>query len=333
MPQDLSSVQGKIIGRSVPLFRKSLLMPRLITSDWSAEAAQKADTINVRLPIPGATGDVTPGPVPPAGNDKTPRTVPLVLNKWKYGKYAMTDKEAGEIEARPNYLPPALEGELNSLSEQINADIFATYKDVYSMVGTAGTTPFGSDITHATGARKLLNKLSIPTSNRRCVVDPDAEEKLLLRSEFRDASQSADPNPILEGVIGRKLGFDWAMDQQVPTHTSTPLTAGACTVNGAQAANVGSTDGGRTGTLSIAKATNAAPLVAGDVIEFTVGGVVQQHTVVTGVTLAVGNTSVTVAPALRVATAGGETVTLRATHVVNLCLLYTSDAADDLREV
>lgn len=72
----------------------------------------------------------------------------------------------------------------------------------------------------------------------------------------------------------------------------------------------------RTSTLSIAKATNTSPLVAGDIITFA--GDSQTYVVTTDVTLAVGNTNVTVAPGLKVAKAGGEAVTLKASHVVNL---------------
>jgi hypothetical protein len=106
------------------------------------------------------------------------------------------------------------------------------------------------------------------------------------------------------------------MDQQIPTHVTTPLSAGNATANGAQVVGAGSTDQGRTGTVSIAKATNASALVAGDVLSFA--GDPQTYVVLTAVSLIVGNTTVAIAPALQVAKTGGELVTLRASHVVNL---------------
>jgi hypothetical protein len=149
------------------------------------------------------------------------------------------------------------------------------------------------------------------------VLDPDAEGNATILPNFAQAQQAGDANTIREGQIGRKLGMDWWMDQQVPTHASTALTAGACTVNGAQAAGAGSTDGGRTGTVSIAKATNASDLVKGDILTFS--GDSQTYVVTADTTLGVGNTTVPIAPALVTAKSGGETVTLAASHVVNLC--------------
>jgi hypothetical protein len=123
---------------------------------------------------------------------------------------------------------------------------------------------------------------------------------------FQQANTSGTTTTQVEGVIGRKIGFDWYSDQQVATHTSTPLTAGALTVNGVNA--VGSK------TVSLAKATNASPLVKGDIL--TIAG--NQYAVQADVTLAVGNTTVSIYPGLKAATAGGEAVTLAASHVVNL---------------
>jgi hypothetical protein len=100
------------------------------------------------------------------------------------------------------------------------------------------------------------------------------------------------------------------------THTSTPFSAGAVTVNGAHAVGFGSTDNGRSGTVSINKATNPTNLVRGDILTFA--GDLQTYVVLADVTLAVGNTTVSISPALRVAKVGAEAVTLKATHVVNL---------------
>jgi hypothetical protein len=158
------------------------------------------------------------------------------------------------------------------------------------------------------------------------VIDPSAEANATSLAAFSQFLQSGDQNVITNGSIGRKLGFDWHMDQVVPTHNSTVLSAGAATVNGVAALGAY--------TISIAKATNASPLVAGDILTFA--GDSQTYTVVADVTLAVGNTTVTVLPAVKVAKVGGEAVTLKASHVVNLAFHkdafgFASRALEDAR--
>ncbi|WP_418715357.1 P22 phage major capsid protein family protein [Bilophila wadsworthia] len=105
----------------------------------------------------------------------------------------------------------------------------------YGMVGTPGTTPF-STVVDATNARKVLNRQLAPVNDRRIVLDPDAEAAALGLSGFADVSKSGDARPIIDGTIGRKYGFDWAMDQQVPSFEASVMTEGALTVNGANEA-------------------------------------------------------------------------------------------------
>ena len=91
-------------------------------------------------------------------------------------------------------------------------------------------------VADATNARKVLNRQLAPGNDRRIVLDPDAEAAALGLSGFADVSKSGDARPIIDGTIGRKYGFDWAMDQQVPSFEASVMTEGALTVNGANEA-------------------------------------------------------------------------------------------------
>jgi hypothetical protein len=132
------------------------------------------------------------------------------------------------------------------------------------------------------------------------VVDPDAEAEALELRAFQDASFRGDIDGIVNGQIGRKLGFDWFMDQNVPTHTTTGT--GTVIVNDASTA-VGDTtitwDGGGT-----------APAL-GDV--FTVAGDTQTYVVVSSTA-----TVITMLPTLQSVAANNAALTFKATHVVNL---------------
>ena len=121
-------------------------------------------------------------------------------------------------------------------------------------------------------------------------------------------SKSGDARPIIDGTIGRKYGFDWAMDQQVPTFEASVMTEGALTVNGANEAGAQ--------VVSLAKATNAAGLKEGDIL--TIAGDTQTYVVTEAVSLAVGNTAVKIYPGLARPTTGSEAVTVSGSHVMNL---------------
>lgn len=314
MANVFTSIIPKIIAMGLMTLRETCLMPQLVSSNYEDEVRKVGDTIDFPLPAPQVVADVTPANTPPAPADKTITTVPLRLDKWKKTEFHLTDKQLGEIEAN-KFRGMQVNEAARALANKVNSDILAEYKGIYGYVGTAGTTPFATTTAAATDARKVLAAQLCPKPMRKGILNADAEANALSLAAFQDVDKAGTDVTKLEGEIGRKFGVDWFMEDAVPTHTSTVFTAGAATVNGVQAVGVGSTDNGRTGTLSIAKATNTSPLVKGDII--SIAGDSQTYVVNADVTLAVGNTSVSISPALKKATAGGEVVTLRATHVVN----------------
>jgi hypothetical protein len=315
MSQDLSNILDVLMAKAVQRLRSTCIMPRLVNTDFADTPAGLGDTVNVVIPSSLGVSDVTASPTQVTPNTYAPQKVGIPLNRWRKNGYFFTDKERGELSSVGTVRQQDVV--IGELAEDVDAYILGLYTGVYGYVGTAGTTPFATDLTAAKSARTLLNKYKAPLAGRNMVLDPDAEGNAVILPNFVQANFAGDTGTIREGQIGHKLGMDWWMDQQVPTHTSTPLTAGACTVNGVNAVGAGSTDGGRNGTVSIAKATNASDLVKGDII--TIAGDSQTYVVTADTTLGVGNTSVPISPALVKATTGGETVTLAASHVVNLC--------------
>ena len=317
MANTLTVLIDKLLAQGLMALRQNTILPTLINHDYDAMAGEKGSTVEVPIPAPIAVQDVAPGATPPSTADIAPSVVILPMDKWKEAPFYLTDKEI--MEAQAGVIPMHASEAVKSLLNQVEADVFANYKEVYGYAGAAGTTPFVSDVSAwsgASGARTILNKQLCPMADRRVLLGPDAEANAISLQPFQNMQWRGDNKGIIEGEIGRKLGADWYMDQNIPTHTSTVFTAGACTVNGVNAVGAGSTDNGRTGTVSLAKATNTSPLVKGDII--SIAGDPQTYTVMADVTLAVGNTTVSISPALKKATVGAEAVTLRATHVVNL---------------
>lgn len=314
MANVMTDVVPILIAKGLQTLRSTCALTRTVNRDFENTPAHQGDTVNVYIPSSAVDEDVVPSVTKAANNDSKPKRVGVPLNQWRHSGFYLTDKEAGDIIDGVQASQAA--EHVKALAQGINKYIFSKYKKVYGFVGTPGTTPFATDSTAATQARKILNKMEAPLDSRYGILDPDAEANALELMKFASAANTNDTNAIIKGQLGEKYGLLWLMDQQVPTHTSTPLTAGAATVNGAHAVGAGSTDGGRTGTVSIAKATNASPLVAGDILTFA--GDSQTYTVLADINLAIGNTTVAIAPALKVAKAGGEAVTLKASHVVNL---------------
>lgn len=304
MANDISKVSTPLLAQGLMALRGMNVMPRLVNSDYQGAAEQKNSVINVPIPSAITALAVVPGATAPATADVAPTSVPITLDQWYEAPFYLTDNDI--MQSMNGTIPMQASEAVKSIANKVNEYILGFGRSFYSIAGTPGTTPFATTTGAASDARKNLNKQLAPPGDRRIILDMDAEGNAITLPLFQQVNTGGTDRTQVEGVIGRKIGFDWYADQQVLSHTSTPLTAGALTVNGVNAAGASS--------VSLAKATNAAPLVRGDIL--TIAG--RTYVVTADTTLAVGNTSVPIYPKLVAATAGGEAVTLAASHVMNL---------------
>jgi hypothetical protein len=306
MTNALQAASNPLLAQGLKALRGMNVMPRLVNSDYQADASEKNSVINVPIPSAIQAVSVVPGATPPATGDVTPTSVPITLDQWIEAPFYLTDRDVMQV--MNGIIPMQASEAIKAVANSVNSYIFGLGKGFYGMAGTPGTTPFATDTTAASVARKILNKQLCPPGDRRIVLDMDAEGNAIVLPMFQQAQMSGSTQTLTEGVIGRKVGFDWYADQQVPTFTAGAITAGALTVNGAQPA-------GQT-FISLAKATTAMTFFKGDIINYA--GSAQNYVVTADTALAIGNTNVPVYPPLVAATVGGEAVTNKASHVMNL---------------
>ena len=269
---DLSKVVDKLLAQGLLALRGTCVMPRLVNSDYSNLAAQQGASIDVPIPSAIKAQAVTPGATSQDTGDISPVSATIKLDRWMEAPFYLTDKDL--MEANRGVIPMQASEAVKAIANDVNATLLGLGRKFYGIVGTPGTTPF-STVVDATNARKVLNRQLAPVNDRRIVLDPDAEAAALGLSGFADVSKSGDARPIIDGTIGRKYGFDWAMDQQVPTFEASVMTEGALTVNGANEAGAQ--------VVSLAKATNAAGLKEGDIL--TIAGDAQTYVVTEAVTV------------------------------------------------
>lgn len=339
MANTLTNIMPKIIARGLMVLREVCIMPRLVNSDFSADARRKGQTIDVPVPSAVGTQAVSPSSTPQSPSDISVPQVQIPLDQWrKNDPIYLTDKEMLEIDSREFFLPTQMEEAVRALANEVNQYLFGLYKNasqgIYGVVGTAGTTPFGSTTADATNARKLLNKQTAPKANRVAVLDFDAEANALGLSAFQDAEKVGSAEVKIEGEIGRKFGINWNADGDVVTHTAGTIDDGG-TPNGRTCA-VDNSGGYAIGVDTIdvdngAESQAAGTIVLGDIITFA--GHDQTYCVVANTGSAqwsAVNDEYTFStnaisglkfyPALTSAVADDEVITVTDTHVVNLAM-------------
>jgi hypothetical protein len=307
MANDFSTIIPTLFAQALPVLRSNCTLPALVNSDYSTNAKEKGETISIPLASAVVTTDVVPGPYANDPGSVAPTTAKIVLNNWKEAAFTLTKRDAAN--AIDGIIPMELEAAVKALADSINGSLYSLYKQTYGHVGTAGVTPFAT-VADAANARKQLSIQLAPASDRVMILDPNAEAQALQLAAFSQYLQSGDKEVITEGHLGRKLGFNWFMDQVAPYHIAGSLGSGGAAVSAAApvgAFTVSVTNSGSTGSLNL-----------GDLISFA--GDSQQYVVAFATPLAVGVDAVSISPALKVAKVGGEAVALVGSHTVNIAM-------------
>ena len=156
-----------------------------------------------------------------------------------------------------DYRNRVLKPEIARLANLIDQDVCNLAQGLNQFVGVPGTTPT-TLTTYLAAKTKLDNSAAPMDGDRNMILSPAAEASIVdaLKGLFQSATEIKEQ--YLSGEMGRSIGFDWSMDQNVYVHTVGTFT-GTPLVNGAsQSGSSIVTDGWTAGDV----------LNAGDVISF-----------------------------------------------------------------
>lgn len=308
---NLQSVIPTLYAQGLESLRSMCVMPRLVLNDFSEEVREKGDTIQIPMPSAMTTTPIIPAAFAPDPQNIAPTTAQISLDSWEEAAFTLTEKEYAQVVN--GIVPIQLSAAVQTLAASVNASIFANYVYVGNAVGVAGTTPFATGIKQATDAGVYLDNNYALQRDRAIVLDPTGYGQAEQLPNFAYYMYSGDKNTVNSGIIRDKFGFDWHKDQQVPYQIAGTLT-GAVTASKTQPM------GGSVINVVTGSASSFAPH-AGDIITFS--GDAQTYTVLSGGVVASpleasATGTLNIYPAKLVPLVGGETMTLMASHRVNL---------------
>lgn len=262
--------------------RENEVFSALVWRDFDGEfTAKKGDTVQVRVPNVFDGKDFVDKI---QKQDISEKNVLVKLDQIADVSVEVTSKQKtlNLYDYTEQVINPAVE----ALASKIDRTLAGLYKDIPNFVGTAGTTP--SDLKAFAYSAKKLNENNVPLSMRRGVFDPSAMAEFQQLDKFVEVGKSATTETLREGIIGKAIGIDNYMDQNIETHVAGGYTALADVTITAGAAKATSI------TLTSAAGSSTAKLLKGDI--FTLDG--KQYVVTEDVTAAAGVATVKIYPAL-----------------------------------
>lgn len=241
---------------------------RAVTSSFAdANGNQKASLgTTVKVPLVGALSieTYTPAQTTTVGSSNTPTAASVSLDYNEMATFHLTGEEELQLMNGNDYLTKHVQNSAEQAIRCVINRIEAAVCTALSVgasraVGTAGSTPFATDLTVLNALNKILTDNGMPMTDRSLVVNTSAGTNLRDRLTLAAATAGSAADEVLRnGWITRLGGFAIAESAQVKTHTCG--TGTAYQLNGALAT---------VGTTSITSDNGSGTILAGDAINFT----------------------------------------------------------------
>lgn len=306
-----------------------------VSRDSTADRAGKDQTISSHI-VPAITAeDIVPGNDPADSGDTTLDKVTMTIDKARAAPVRWTGEEqqsvqvSGQLQAvqRDRFAQA-----MRTLVNEVEADVAAEYVRASRAYGTAGTTPFVSNLSDAAEVLKILKDNGAPEDGGlNMVFDTAAGANLRSLTQVTDVDRAGSDDPLRRGVLLDIHGFSLRESAGVKRHSAGSVNS--LTVDGAVSE----------GATSIPITGTSVSLNAGDVIDF--GG--DDKYVVAADISSTSNDIQILSPGIVTALSGGESVNVASNFTANMAFHRSAlhmvtrapampdggDAADDVMEV
>ncbi len=204
-----------ITNEALPVLENELTFTRKVDRQYDKKfgvsGAKIGDTLNIRKPV-RYIGRRTPT-LQVQGS--TESSVPLTLTT-QYGvdmSFTSADYALSIDDFRDRFIKPAVA----QIANMIDFDGLQQYKYVYNTVGTPGVTPATNAVVLAAGVK--LDNEAAPSGERSLCLNPDAQAAIVNVNTALFNPNKEISDQYLKGSMGRALGFQFYMDQNVAVHT------------------------------------------------------------------------------------------------------------------
>jgi N4-gp56 family major capsid protein len=193
----------------------------VINRDYEGDIAQYGDTVHINTlsapTISTYTKNVTA--INPQTLTTTDQT--LLIDQSKYFAFEVDDVDARQARDSGQLLSKAAmeaaDG-LNDVADLFTATLMTTNAGNVLTAGDAATPDAAYKI--LLGLKVKLDKAKVPTEGRFCIVSPDFHALILQDARFIDAASYGSTTPILNGEVGRALGFQILVSLNLPAGTA-----------------------------------------------------------------------------------------------------------------
>jgi hypothetical protein len=262
MPNTLTALQPVLYSAAQEVSNEPFGVISAIDARFDEKGVAFGDTVKVPVAPMNTTSSFSPAMTPSAGTDMTASTVDVSITASDKVSWNLTGEQVLSLENGGNYqewVRQLVAQGMRALRNKAEAAAALAIKQGASRaVGTAGTTPFASDINLIPDVRKVLQDNGAPLADLQLIIDSAAGLNLRKLGIIQQAYQAGSDAERRSGQFLRQFGFNIGESAGIATHTKG--TGASYLVNNASGEPVGDT--------VITVDTGTGTILAGDIVTF-----------------------------------------------------------------
>lgn len=305
MANTLTSLAPTLFSAAKQVANEPAGMIGAINMNFDDKGVAKGDTVTVDVAPTRSASDFTPAATTSSGSDATASSIAVQITKSRKVSWHLTGEQQRSLEnggINQDWVNQLVAQGMRTLRNEAEVDAVTAGKEGASRAyGTAGTTPFASDLSAMTNARKILADNGAPMADLQLVIDTAAGLNLRNLGVLQNAYQAGSDEERRSGRFLPQMGFSIRESAGVDVHTKGTGTSYQLSAAGA------------VGDTTINVDTGSGTLLAGDIVTFAgTSDKYVANTALSGGTFTIGS------PGLLAAEADNDAITIGNNYTPNL---------------
>jgi len=231
------------------------IIPSVYYDPNMSERVAEGQTLRIPIVGAGSAQNITPGAIPNSG-DIILGYADVEVSKSRSVPVRFEGKEQAQLGGQyNNIIRDAFAQAMRTLVNEIETDLASELlTSGYLATGTAGTTPFGSNLSEAGNIAALMEKEGFPKEGRSLIINTAALANLYSLANLTSVNQAGTDEVLKRGELINLFGMSVKASAQITKHTKG--TGSDYVLDGDHSA----------GDTTIAVTTGTGTILAGDVV-------------------------------------------------------------------
>jgi len=198
-----------------------------VSMDNSLDRVALNDTIRIPITQAQSAANNTPGATPPDTGDQTIDNATMTIDNSKHVAIRWNGEQQKGYKLNGTYtsiFSQQIAQGMRTIVNLMEVDIMSEYIRASRAYGTAGTTPFATDISDAAQLKKILDDNGAPMGDRHIILGTTAGVNLRALTQLTSANTAGSTDALRRGVLLDLFGFAIRESAGVQSHTAGTAT-------------------------------------------------------------------------------------------------------------